>query len=206
MSVIPTMRERFDEEEVTVDLLRDLHRTGPGGLIIADLHQPSYQVTHARHLCTQARGRVPVYGHGDLVHDLDYYDQDWEELADAVTDTTWDQLDHWAAFAMRMSPLVRALRRDMSLHRMDLNRRPVCRYTLDGARRVDDTFALRGNPRITFTACCVQRRPASLLVSLDMHDQGHFVTSWTQRVTHTAPPRFVREAPMRAQLYLDLRP
>ena len=204
MPVIPTMRERFDEEEVTVDMLQELDRTGPGGLIIANLYQPSYRVTHARHLSTDAPGLMPIYGHGDLIHDLDCYGSDWEELADAATDTTWDQIDYWATFSMRLNPLVRALRRDMALHRLDLNRRPVCSYTLDRARRVDDTYVLRADPRITFTACCVQRYPDSLLVSLDMHDQGHFVTTWTQRVTRTRGPRFVREAPMRAELYLDL--
>ncbi|WP_435112364.1 hypothetical protein [Nocardiopsis synnemataformans] len=208
MSVIPTMRDRFcdGEVEVTVDMLRDLHRTGPGGMIIANLYQTSYQITHARHLFTEARGLVPIYGHGDLLHDLDCYGEDWEELADAATDHTWDQLDHWTEFAMRMNPLLRELRRDMTHQGMDLNHRPRYSHTLDGARRVDDTFILRTDPRVTFTACCVQRHQGSLLVSLDMHAQGHFVTTWTQRITHTEPPRFVSEALLRAQLHLDTLP
>ncbi|MFC9085528.1 hypothetical protein [Nocardiopsis dassonvillei] len=202
------MRDRFcdGEVEVTVDMLRDLHRTGPGGMIIANLRQTLYRVTHARHLYTEARSLVPIYGHGDLLHDLVCYGEDWEELADAATDHTWDQLDHWTEFSMCMNPLFRRLRGSMTLHRMDLNRRPRYGHTLDGARRVEDTYVLRSDPRVTFTACYVQRHQDSLLVSLDMHAEGHFVTSWVQRVTRTAPPRFVSEAPLRAQLHLDLRP
>ncbi|WDZ90561.1 hypothetical protein [Nocardiopsis sp. HUAS JQ3] len=207
MSVIPAMSDRFrdGEVEVTVDTLRDLHRTGPGTMIIADLHQTSYEVTHARDLYTEVPILVPVYGHGDLLHDLDRC-QDWEELADATTELAWKQLDRWTESSLYIHPLIRGLRKDMTLQGMDLNHRPRYGHTLDGAKRIDDTFALRADPRITFTACYVQRHSDSLLVSLDMRAQGQHVTTWTQRVTHTEPPRFVSEAPLRAQLHLDTLP
>lgn len=207
MSVIPTMRDRFADQEVTVDMLRDLELTGPGGVIIANLHSDTYQLTHARRLDMSARVLVPIYGHGDLAHDLDCYGQDWEEVADALTDTTWDQLDYWTGQAMRTSPLVRTLRRDMALHQMDLTQRPVYSHALDGTALVRDTFALRLDPRITFTTYCAQRHRDSLLMSMDTHDQGHFVTSWTQRITRGGGvPRIVREAPLRAGLYLHNLP
>ena len=202
MTRIPTQYDRFADEEVTVDLLEDLARTGPGGLIIAHLRQATYSVSHARHLDMTHRPLVPIYGHCDLVHDLDCYDQDWEEVADAVTETTWDQLDDWAKFSLNMSPLVRALRRDLVLGGIDLARRPVLAYALDGTRLVQDTFVLRKNPRITFICISGQQGPASLLASLDMYDQGHYVTTWTQLVTHEASPKFVREAPLEAERHM----
>ncbi|WP_017576911.1 hypothetical protein [Nocardiopsis kunsanensis] len=202
MTVVPTMYDRFADEEVTVDMLRDLGRTGPGGLLIADLRRAAYEVTHARDLDMVNRGLLPIYGHDDLLHDLDCYDRDWEETADAVTDTTWDQLDHWATFSRAMSPLARALRRDMTVCGMDLTRRPVLNYAPDGTRLVQDTFVLRTNPRITFISRSGQQGPASLLASLDMYDRGHYVTTWTQLVTHEASPKFVREAPLEAERHM----
>lgn len=202
MTVIPTKHDRFADEEITVDMLKDLDRAGPGGVIIADLRQASYEVTHARDLDMVNRSLLPIYGHDDLLHDLDCYDQDWEETADAVTETTWGQLDHWATFSRDMSPLVRALRRDMTRGGMDLTCRPVLSYALDGTRLVEDTFVLRKNPRITFISRSGQHGCASLLASLDMYDRGHYVRTWTQIITHSASPEFVREAPLEAERHV----
>ncbi|NYH51320.1 hypothetical protein HNR06_000909 [Nocardiopsis arvandica] len=199
------MRDRFSHDEITVALLKELDRYGPGGLIFANRSEDRYDTTHARSV-DWTRPKVVIYGRGDLAHDLDFYDGDWQEIAAGLTGNAHDEIDRWTEQTMATSALVRTLREDMRCHGMYLDHRPRYGLTDDGGIRTDDTFALRGEPRITFTACCVQHRPASLLASLDMYDQGHFVTTWTQRVTHTAPPRFVREAPLRAQLYLDLRP
>ena len=197
------MRDRFSHDEITVALLKELDRYGPGGLIFANRSEACYDTTHARSV-DWTRPKVILYGHGDLTHDLDCYDGDWEEIAAGLTGNAHDEIDRWTEQTMATSALVRTLREDMRCHGMYLDHRPQYGLTEDGGIRTDDTYVLRTESRITFTACCVQRHPDSLLVSLDMHDQGHFVTSWTQRVTRTQGPRFVREAPMRAELHLDL--
>ncbi|WP_017613994.1 hypothetical protein [Nocardiopsis salina] len=201
-----THRDRFQDEEITVDMLCDLDRAGPGALLVADLRRPAFRISRARHLDQFSRGQLPIYGHGDLRHDLNCHDHDWEETADAVTDTTWDQLDYWTSYSRDMSPLVRTLRRDMGLRGMDLNRRPVLSFALDGTRLVKDSFTLRADPRITFVSHSGQHDPASLQASLDMFQHGQFVTGWTQLVTHEAPPEFVRQAAQQAELHRSAQP
>lgn len=206
MSVIPTTRDRFASEEVTVALLKELDRYGPGGLVFANRSEGCYDTTHARSVDWN-RTKVVIYGHGDLTHDLAFYKGNWEEIAAGLTSNAHDDLGQWADQTRATSALVRTLREDMRCHGMYLNRRPRYALTDDGGIRTDDTFALRGEPRITFTACCIQRRPDSVLVTLAMYDQDHLVTSWPERLTRGGGvPRIVREAPTRAQSHLDLRP
>ncbi|WP_159944932.1 hypothetical protein [Nocardiopsis sp. FR6] len=207
MSDIPAMRDPFAKEEVTVDMLRDLDRTGPGGLIITDPLQVSYHVTHARLLDLRSPSRVIVYGHADLDRDLHHYAGHWDRTAPHLNSALEEHREAWTNQALCTSSLVRTLREDMRCHGMDLTRRPKFLGTKDGAIRTDDTFALRKNPRITFDLCCVQHRPGSLVTYLAMYDQGRFVSSWPSRITRNGGvPLAVREAPMRAELYLDTRP
>lgn len=207
MPVIPTMRDRFADEEVTVNMLRDLDRTGPGGLITANLHQDSYEVTHARLVDLRSPSRVIVYGHGDLDRDLHHYAGHWARTATHLNSALDEHLEAWTNQSLCTSPLVRTLREDMRCHGMDITRRPKFFWTEDGALRTDDTFTLRKNPRITFTLCCVQRHPDSLLTYLAMYDQGRFASSWPSRITRNGGvPLTVREAPTRAELYLDTLP
>jgi hypothetical protein len=198
------MRDRFADEEITPDMLRELHEAGPGTLITASLNRNTLQITRSRDLPSNTRAHVIVYGHGDLACDLDAYGGDWEEVAGAVTDTTWDCLDGWASAAMRITPIQRALRDDMRVYRMDLDRRPVYRRTLDSRLEVGDTYVWRHDAAITFTARSVPARAGTGNghLALTMHHQGQPVRAWNSRLLRTETPRIVREAPDRAHAYL----
>ncbi|RKS04964.1 hypothetical protein DFP74_0544 [Nocardiopsis sp. Huas11] len=202
------MRDRFADEETTPDMLRKLHAAGPGNLITASLNRNTLQVTRSRDLPPGNRACVIIYGHGDLIHDLACYDGDWNEVADAVTDTTWDCLDGWASAAMRLTPLQRALRDDMRVHRMDLDRRPVYKRTLDSRLEVSDTYAWRTDTTITFTTRTTPAREGTgnAHLALTMHHQGQPVRAWNSRLVRTETARVVREAPDRARAYLAALP
>jgi hypothetical protein len=182
-----------------------LHRTGPGGLIVADGPQGPFEVTRSREVDLGCPSQVIVYGHGDLVHDLACGENVWDQVAGQVTDTAYTHLYRW--FHYSAGRMVRTLRENMRSHGMDLTHRPVVDATEDGAKQVEDVYALRGEPRITFNACCVQRHRDSLLVSLAMYDQGRFVTSWPERLVRDGGTlRIVAQAPSRASRYLELHP
>ncbi|MEE2038924.1 hypothetical protein Q8791_17030 [Nocardiopsis sp. CT-R113] len=198
-------RGRFHGQEVTVAMLHELRRTGPGGLIVADGPMAPFEVIHSRDMDLGCPSQVIIYGHGDLTHELACEEEVWAQVASEATDNAYAHLYRW--FFHSAGRMVRTLREDMRSRGMDLTNRPVVEQTEDGVKQVQDIYALRGEPRITFNADCVQRHRDSFLVSLAMHDEGRFVTSWPERVTLTGrAPRTVREAPSRAALYLETHP
>ncbi|MFV2198846.1 hypothetical protein [Nocardiopsis sp. LOL_012] len=201
-----TLRERFADQEVTPGMLRRLHRAGPATLITAGLNQNTIDLTRARSLAPDNRATVTLYGHGDLTHDLDFYDHDWNEIAAALTEQTWDCIDSWAHRAMRTGALIRALRGDMGVYGMDLHRRPVYARTEASLTTVTDTYTFRADPRITFTTCAVQYVSTRGRALLTMYDRGRPVGAWSMPLTPAALHDPVRQAPMRARAHLDLRP
>ncbi|OLT24912.1 hypothetical protein BJF83_23585 [Nocardiopsis sp. CNR-923] len=206
MTMIRTMRERFADQEVTATMLTGLRQAGPGTLITAGLNQNTIGLMRARTLPLGNRANVILYGHGDLAHDLDYYDGDLAEIAWALTEQTWDCLDNWAHRTMRIGALVRALRDDMRVNGMGLDRRPKYERTDTGLTTVTDTYTFRDQPRISFTTCAVQYTSARGRALLTMFDHGHPVGAWPMALTRTGVPAPVTEAPVRARTHLDLRP
>ncbi|MCY9787100.1 hypothetical protein KIK06_24760 [Nocardiopsis sp. EMB25] len=200
------MRDRFADQEVTTDMLDHLRHAGPGTLITAGLNQNVIETTRAQMLAPGNRANVILYGHGDLAGDLDHYDGDLAEIAHALTEQTWDCLDSWAHRSLRTGTLIRALRDDMRLHGMNLNRRPVYERTQSSLTTVTDTYTFRDRPRITFTTCAVQYTSTRGRALLTMFDHGQPVGAWPVPLTRTGVPDPVREAPMRARAHLDLRP
>ena len=194
----------WPQHTITVPMLLELDRGGPGTLITAHGAMAPYRVRRAHEVDMHFRGLVIAYGHGDLRQDLHEHAGDWERIARTATRAA--ARDHHRLFFQAPSQLARALREDMDRYGLYLDYRPEVSLTEDGARHLDDHFTWAEDTRITFTMTYIQRHRDSLMIRLAMYDRGHYVTCWPERATTSSgTPACVREAPARIRHHLDLR-
>jgi hypothetical protein len=186
----------FASAEITSRMLRTLGRIGPGGVIITDLYERDYYVTHSRALNPASGAHCIVYGYHDLVRDLANYteawgDRAWEELVPAVDCSTWDCLDQWAEDIAATGFVVPRLRHRLHCCGFDLSSSPhyYDRYGVPGdhastrTRVLSETYADRSNPTIALTTKVPIGEAAGSLSLIRISDDGCHVTGWPARLS-----------------------
>ncbi|MEV2279460.1 hypothetical protein AB0I72_28170 [Nocardiopsis sp. NPDC049922] len=186
-----TVADWFSGAEITSRMLRTLGRIGPGGVIIADLYERGYYVTHARTLDPASHTHFIVYGHHDLVfglenYTLEYEDRAWEELVDAVDESTWDTMTEAVEDVVKTGPVVTRMRQHMQALGFDLTAAPYYydRYADPGiykqptTRMVADRYADRTDPTITVTVKMPLDETTGALSLITITDQGSHVRGW----------------------------
>ncbi|GAA1115375.1 hypothetical protein NE857_26075 [Nocardiopsis exhalans] len=185
----------FEYAEVTSHLLRALYDLGPRGMIVANFRSREFETTftldHTDELV------LPVYGYGDLTHDLGHLREHfgtWDDLVSAVDSTAYDclaeRIEHRAATpyaVIRMRERLEEL--GFSMTTAPSYRR---RYLFPGhyqgpsVREVRETYIDRAHPqvRVMLKHPLPEKgqRPGPSLIKITDHDRH--VKGWPKTVPH----------------------
>ncbi|MCY9787098.1 hypothetical protein KIK06_24750 [Nocardiopsis sp. EMB25] len=186
-----TIADWFAGAQITGRMLRTLDRIGPGGVIIADLYERDYYVTHARTLDPAQQTSFIVFGYHDLVVNLAHYtaeyaDRGWQKLVDAVDESTWDTMTERLEDLAGTGFVVTRMREHMQRYGFDLTAVPhyYHRYADPGiyqrptTRMVVDRYVDRANPTVTVTVKMPLQEATGGLSLIKVTDQGRHVTGW----------------------------
>ncbi|MEV2279466.1 hypothetical protein AB0I72_28200 [Nocardiopsis sp. NPDC049922] len=186
-----TIADWFTGAEITSRMLRTLDRIGPGGVIIADLYERDYYVTHARTLAPATQTSFIVFGYHDLVVNLAEYtaaygQHGWQRLVDAVDESTRDTMTERLENLAKIGFVVTRMRQHMQARGFDLTSAPHYYhryadpgiYTQPTTRMVADRYADRANPAITVTVKMPLQEATGALSLIKVNDDGRHVRGW----------------------------
>ncbi|MEU3213289.1 hypothetical protein ABZ631_20505 [Nocardiopsis alba] len=191
------MADYFDHSEVTSRMLRTLGNIGPGGMIIADFYQQRFRATHTRALDHSDHFHLPVLGHGDLVREVNFLEEEygtWADYVAAVDCTAYECMAERIEDRNATSNAVIRMRQRLQEFGFDMTTAPSYhrRYLnpLDGrgpsVLQVRETYVDRAHPELTLTLKHPlpegDQRPGLSLIKIA--DQGRHVRGWPVRVPY----------------------